>query len=153
MDAETSKLKERLAAEIKESLKAGRKVRLSALRLLAASIKNREVELLHPLSDEEVREVAVREVKRRNEAIEAYEKAGREDLVAREREEREALQPYVPEQLSEEEVDSLIEEAIAATGAASPQEMGKVMGFVMGRAKGKVDGAAVQARVRTRLGG
>lgn len=153
MDAEASKLKERLAAEIKESLKAGRKVRLSALRLLAASIKNREVELLHPLSDEEVREVAVREVKRRNEAIEAYEKAGREDLVAREREEREVLQPYAPEQLSEEEVDSLIEEAIAATGAVSPQEMGKVMGFVMGRAKGKVDGAAVQARVRTRLGG
>ncbi|MBI2239090.1 MAG: GatB/YqeY domain-containing protein [Actinobacteria bacterium] len=146
-------MKERLAAEIREFLKAGQKVRLSALRLLAASIKNREVELLHPLSDEEVQEVAVREVKRRNEAIEAYEKAGREDLVAREREEREALQPYVPERLSEEEVDSLIEEAIAATGAASPQEMGKVMGFVMGRAKGKVDGAAVQARVRTRLGG
>ncbi len=153
MNAEASKLKERLAAEIRESLKAGRKVRLSALRLLAASIKNREVELLHPLSDEEVREVAVREVKRRNEAIEAYEKAGRKDLVAREREEREALQPYVPEQLSQEEVDSLIEEAIAATGAASPQEMGKVMGFVMGRARGKVDGAAVQVRVRTRLGG
>jgi len=147
------RLKERLSSEMKEALKAGQKVRLSALRLLAASVKNREVELLHELSDEELREVALREVKRRNEAIEAYEKAGREDLAAREREEKEVLRPYVPVRLSPEEVDALIEEAIAATGASSPQEIGKVMGFVMGRAKGKVDGAAVQARVRARLGG
>lgn len=153
MSAEPSKLKARVAAEMREALKAGEKVRLSTLRLLSASVKNREVELLHELSDEELQEVAVREVKRRNEAIEAYEKAGREDLAAKEREEREILKPYIPEQLSEEEVDALIDEAVAATGASTPQEMGKVMGFVMGRAKGKVDGAVVQAKVRARLGG
>lgn len=137
---------------MKSALKAGQKVRLSALRLLAASVKNREVELLHTLSDEELQEVAQREVKRRNEAIEAYEAAGRQELVDREREERETLQPYIPAQLSDAEVDALVDEALAATGAVSPQEMGKVMGFVMGRAKGKVDGSVVQAKVRSRLG-
>lgn len=147
-----SDLKQHLADEMKSALKAGQKVRLSALRLLAASVKNREVELLHTLSDEELQEVALREVKRRNEAIEAYEAAGRQELVDREREERETLQPYIPAQLSDAEVDSLVDEALAATGAVSPQEMGKVMGFVMGRAKGKVDGSVVQAKVRSRLG-
>lgn len=147
-----SDLKQRLADEMKSALKAGQKVRLSALRLLAASVKNREVELLHTLSDEELQEVALREVKRRNEAIEAYEAAGRQELVDREREERETLQPYIPAQLSDAEVDALVDEALAATGAVSPQEMGKVMGFVMGRAKGKVDGSVVQAKVRSRLG-
>jgi uncharacterized protein len=145
-------LKERIATEMRESLKAGQKIRLAALRMLAASVKNREVELRHELSDDEVREVAVREVKRRTEAIEAYDVAGREDLAAREREERVTLQAYVPQQLSEDEVNGLIDEGIAATGASSAKEMGKVMGFVMGRAKGRVDGAMVQAKVRERLG-
>ena len=147
-----SNLKERLASEMRESLKAGQKTRLAALRMLSASVKNREIELRHELSDDELREVASREVKRRTEAIEAYDAAGREDLAGREREERDVLQAYAPEQLSDDEVSALIDEAVAATGAASPQDMGKVMGFVMGRARGHVDGALVQARVRERLG-
>jgi uncharacterized protein len=147
-----SNLKARLASEMRESLKAGQKTRLAALRMLSASVKNREVELRHELSEDELREVASREVKRRTEAIEAYDAAGREDLARREREERDVLQAYMPEQLSEDQVNALIDEAIAATGASSPREMGKVMGFVMGRAKGRVDGAAIQARVRERLG-
>jgi uncharacterized protein YqeY len=146
-----SSLKERLAAEMREALKAGQKVRLAALRMLSASVKNREVELRHELSDDELREVALREVKRRTEAIDAYEGAGREDLAGREREERVVLQAYMPQQLAEEEVDALIQEAIDATGASSPGDVGKVMGFVMGRARGKVDGGAVQAKVRQRL--
>src|SRR5436190_7430371 len=133
-------LKERLAGEMREALKAGQKVRLSALRMLSASVKNREVELRHELSDDEVREVAVREVKRRTEAIEAYDGAGRDDLAAREREERGILQAYAPEQLTDAEVEALLDEAIAATGATSAREMGRVMGYVMGRAKGRVDG-------------
>ena len=144
--------KERLAGELRASMKSGDKVRLATLRLLTASVKNREVELRHELSDEEFQEVAVREAKRRTEAIEAYESAGREDLASREREERDVLAPWLPEQLSEEEVDALVDEAIASTGASAPSDLGKVMGFVMGRAKGKVDGSAVQARVRARLG-
>jgi uncharacterized protein YqeY len=145
-------LKERLSSEIKTSMKSGEKLRLATLRLLSAAVKNREVELLHELSDDEFREIAARESKRRGEAIAAYEAAGREDLASREREEREILAGYLPEQLSEEETDALVEEALAATGASAPGDLGKVMGFVMGRAKGKVDGAAVQARVRERLG-
>jgi hypothetical protein len=146
-------LKARLRSEMTAALKAGDKVRLSALRMLTAAVTNREKEVLHELSDDEVREVAAREVKRRNESIEAFEKGGRSDLVDRETAEREVLKAYAPEQLSETEVDALIDEAITATGASSPREMGKVMGVVMGKAKGKVDGTVVQAKVRSRLGG
>src|SRR5262245_66463696 len=133
------------------ALRAGDKVRLGALRMLAASITNREKEVLHDLSDEEVREVAGREVKRRTESIEAFEAAGRTELAEKERAEREVLQAFAPEQLSEAEVDALIEQAIADTGATSPKEIGKVMGAVMSQAKGKVDGAVVQRKVGERL--
>ena len=140
-------LKAQVRSEMTAALKAGDKVRLSALRMLTTAITNREKEVLHGLSDDEVREIAAREVKKRNESIEAFEKGGRADLVARETAEREVLKVYAPEQLSEAEVDALIEEAITAAGASSPQEVGKVMGLVMGKAKGKVDGAAVHTRI------
>jgi uncharacterized protein len=143
---------ERLAEQIKEALKAGQKVRLGALRMLSSSVHNREVELRRELTPEEFVEVATREVKRRTEAVEAYEKAGRTELAAKEREEREVLQAYLPAQLPDEEVEALVDEAIERTGASSMREMGQVMGFVMGRAKGRVDGGRVQALVRSRLG-
>ena len=147
-----STLKQRMTEEMKDALRAGEKVRLGALRMLSAAVKNREVELRHELSDQEFIEIVGREVKRRNEAIEAFEWAGREDLVAKETEEREALQAYMPEQLSDAETDALVDEAIAATGAGSAKEIGKVMGYVMGKAKGRVDGGAVQRMARERLG-
>jgi uncharacterized protein YqeY len=146
-------LKATVHAEMTAALKSGDKIRLGALRMLAAAITNREKELRHELDDDEVREVAGREVKKRLESIEAFESAGRTDLADRERAEREVLVAYAPEQLDEAAIDALVDEAIAATGAASVKEMGKVMGFVMGRAKGKVDGALVQQKVRERLGG
>jgi hypothetical protein len=145
-------LKAQVHAEMTAALKAGDKVRLGALRLLAAAITNREKDVGHELDDEEVREVAGKEVKKRAESIEAFESAGRMDLVERERAEREVLLPYAPEQLGEAAVDALVDEAIAATGVGSVREMGKVMGFVMGKAKGRVDGALVQRKVRERLG-
>ncbi len=151
--SDSGSLKERLASELRDAMKAGDKIRLATLRLLTAAVKNREVELLHELSDDELREVALKEVKHRNEAMAAFEAAGRDELVAKERSEREILLPYIPEQLSDEEVDALVDEAIATTGAATPQEMGKVMGVVMAKVKGKADGAVVQAKVRARLGG
>lgn len=144
-------LKERLSIEMRQALKAGEKVRLSALRMLAASVKNREVELRHELSDEEFVEVATREVKRRAEAIEAYDAAGRPERAATEREEMAVLKTYVPAQLSDAEVDALIDEALADTGASGHADMGKVMGVVMARAKGRVDGRVVQDKVRARL--
>ena len=146
-------LKARVAEEMKDALKSGQKVRLGALRLLSASVKNREVELRRELTDEEFLEVVAREVKRRNEAIEMYEKGARPELVKKETEEREVLQVYLPQQFTAEETDALVDEAIAATGATSIKELGKVMGYVMGKAKGRVDGSAVQQRARARLEG
>lgn len=146
-------LKERIRSKLTAAMKAGDKMKLGTLRMLTTAIVNREKEVLHELSDDEVREVASREVKRRTESIEAFERGDRPDLVAKETAERDLLAAYAPEQLSDEQVDALIDEAIAATGATSVKEMGKVMGAVMGRARGAVDGAAVQAKVRARLGG
>jgi hypothetical protein len=134
------------------ALKAGERVRLGALRMLVAAITNREKELRRELSDDEVRDVAAKEVKKRLESIEAFESAGRLELAEKERAEREVLEPYAPEQLDEAAVDAMIEEALADTGATSMKEMGKVMGVVMGKAKGAVDGAVVQRKVRERLG-
>ena len=148
----TSELRNRLDEEIKQALKAGDKVRLGALRMLSSSATNREKELGHGLSDDELRHVAAREVKKRSESIEAFQGAGRVELVEKERAEQAALTLYAPEQLSEEEIDALIETAIDATGATSPKEMGKVMGAVMATAKGKADGSVIQEKVKARLG-
>ena len=146
-------LKAQVHEQMTAALRAGDKVRLGALRMLAASITNREKEVLHELSDEEVREVAGKEVKRRTESIEAFASAGRTELAEKERAEREILEPFAPEQLAEAEVDAMIDGAISATGAASMQDMGKVMGAVMASAKGRVDGSVVQRKVRERLAG
>jgi uncharacterized protein YqeY len=146
-------LKQRISDEMKQAMKAGEKVRLGTLRMLATAIRYREDELGRELTDDDVTEVAIKESKRRTEAVEAYERAGRDDLAQQERAEREVLAAYVPEGLSDDETAALVDEAVAATGATSMSDMGKVMGFVMGRAKGRVDGAKVQALVRTRLGG
>jgi uncharacterized protein YqeY len=134
-------------------MKAREKVRLGTLRMLSAAVTNREVEVGHPLSDDEFVDVATREAKRRQEAAEAYGKAGRGDRAALEREEKAILEAYLPPALTSDELDALIEEAVGATGAVGPGEMGKVMGFVMGKAKGRADGRVVQEKVRDRLTG
>ena len=146
-------LKATVREQMTAAMKAGDKVRLGALRMLTAAITNREKDERHELSDDEVREVAGREVKRRTESIEAFAAAGRTELAEKERAERQVLQAFAPEQLSEAEIDALVDRAIADTGAASPKEMGRVMGAVMAEAKGKVDGAVVQRKVAERLGG
>jgi uncharacterized protein YqeY len=125
---------------------------LGALRLLHASVKNREVELRRDVEDEEFLEVVAGEVKRRKEAAEAYERGDRQDLLERELREQEVLEGYLPPQLSDEEVAGLIDDAVRATGASGPGDLGKVMGYVMSRAKGRVDGGVVNRLVRERLG-
>jgi len=145
-------LKAKVHEEMTAALKAGDKIALGALRMLSAAITNREKDVRRELSDDEVREVAGKEVKKRTESIEAFESAGRMDLVDKERSEREVLRAYAPEQLDESAVDALVDEAIASTGVTSVKEMGKVMGVVMGKVKGRVDGALVQRKVRERLG-
>lgn len=138
--------------QIAQALKAGDKLRVGSLRMLSAAITNREKDERHELSDDEVREVAGREMKKRGESIEAFQAAGRTELADKERAERDVLAEYAPTQLTDEQVDALIDEAFQATGASGPADIGKVMGFVMARAKGQVDGAAVQLRVKERLG-
>jgi len=145
-------LRDRVQADLTAAMKARDATRVGALRMLITALVNREKELRRPLTDDEVREVAAREVKRRTESIEAFEAGGRADLVAKETAEREILAAYAPEQLSEAELDRIIEEAIAEVGATGPGDLGKVMGKVMGAARGRVDGAVVQRKVRARLG-
>lgn len=148
-----SSLKAQIQQQMTSAMKSGQKVELGALRMFVSSIRYREDELGHELSDDEVRDVAAKEVKKRTESIEAFEGAGRDELADKERQERDVIQVFAPARLSDADVDALIGEAFDATGATSMQEIGAVMSFVMGRAKGQVDGKLVQAKVRARLGG
>jgi len=145
-------LKEQVRERTTAALKAGDKVTVGTLRMLSAAITNREKDIGHELSDDEVREVAGKEIKKRAESIEAFAGAGRTELVEKEEAERAVLEPYAPAQLDAGAVDALIDEAFTATGASGPQDMGKVMGFIMGKAKGQVDGGLVQQKVKERLG-
>lgn len=148
-----SPLKTEIHEQMTAAMKARDELRLGALRMLISAIRYKEDELGHELSDDEVREVAGSQVKKRAESIEAFEQAGRTELAAKEAAEREVLAAFAPEQLSDEAVDALVDEAIASTGATSMQQMGQVMGAIMGRAKGTVDGSVVQAKVKAKLGG
>jgi uncharacterized protein len=141
----------RVSEDLRAAMKSGEKIRLGALRMLSTSVRHREVELGHELSEDEFLEVVAREVKRRKEAAEAYDGAGRPELAEREREEQGALEGYLPAGLSDGEVRALVEEAVVATSASGPGDMGKVMGFVMGKARGRVDGSVVSEMVRERL--
>ncbi len=146
-------LKARLTEDLKEAMRARDRIRLGALRLLSAAVKNREVELRREVTDEEFVEVVGREVKRRKEAAEAYEKAGRQDLLDTERGEQEVLEGFMPEQLGADKVRALVEEAVTATGASGPKDIGKVMAHVMTRAKGRADGKTVNELAKARLAG
>src|SRR5260221_12721202 len=115
-------LRTKIGDDMRAAMKERDQVRVSTLRMLMTSIKNAEVEKLHELADDEVLEVVAREAKRRRESIEAYTNAGREDLAAKEQTELEILQAYLPEMLSREQVEALVDEAIAETSATSPKE-------------------------------
>ena len=148
-----------LATQIETDLKTAMKARdaetTATLRLVLAAMKNLRAEAGHgaELSDEEMIELLGREAKRRAEAAEAYEEAGREDLASKERRELEVLRAYLPTQLDADELGAIVDEVIAETGAVGPGDIGKVMGALMPRVKGKADGKAVNALVRERLGG
>jgi uncharacterized protein YqeY len=146
-------LKERISEDMKTAMRSGEKDRLAVIRLLQAAIKQREVDERITLDDAQVTAVLEKMIKQRKESVVAFEKGGRADLVAKENSEIAVLQPYLPAQLSDAELDTLIAEAIASTGAASIKDMGKVMGVVKGKAAGKADMGAVGARIKAKLGG
>ncbi|HLB03233.1 MAG TPA: GatB/YqeY domain-containing protein [Nitrospiria bacterium] len=148
-------LQERLSQEMKQALKSGDSTRLSVIRLLRASIKNREIERgkNRPLTENDLIEVVVSAVKQRNEAIEQFAKAGRMDLVKKEEAELKILQDFLPKPLSQEELDAKISEAILATGASGIKDMGKVMKMLMPQVVGRADAAQVSQKVKELLGG
>jgi uncharacterized protein YqeY len=148
-----STLKERITEDMKTAMRAADKERLGTIRMLQAAIKQREVDERIALDDAQVLAVIEKMIKQRKEAITQFEQGGRADLAAKEKAEIEVLQAYLPAQLSEAEVDALIKEAIASTGAASIKDMGKVMGAVKAKAAGRADMGAVSARIKAALGG
>ena len=145
-------LKERITEDMKTAMRAGEKERLATVRLLLAAIKQREVDERITLDDGQVLAVIEKMIKQRREAISQFESGGRSDLVAKETAEIGVLQAYLPAQLTPAEIDALIAEAIAATGAASIKDMGKVMGFVKPKAQGRADMGALSARIKQKLG-
>ena len=147
-----STLKERITEDMKAAMRAADKERLGTIRMLQAAIKQREVDERITLDDAQVLSVIEKMLKQRKESITQFEQGGRADLAAKERAEIEQLQGYLPAQLSEAEVDALIREAIASTGAASIKDMGKVMGAVKAKAAGRADMGAVSARIKAALG-
>ena len=151
-----SDLKDRLRADLTASIKARDEVRSSTLRMVLTAVTNAEVagKQSRELSDEDVVAVLSTEAKKRREAAEAFEQAGRTEMAAKERAESEVLADYLPEQLSEQEIADLVTSAIAQTGAREEgmRAMGKVMGTISSQVKGRADGAAVAAEVRRQLG-
>jgi uncharacterized protein YqeY len=145
-------LKERITEDMKTAMRAAEKERLGTVRLLLAAIKQREVDERITLDDGQVLAVIEKMIKQRREAISQFESGGRSDLVAKETTEIGVLQGYLPAQLTPAEIDALIAEAIAATGAASVKDMGKVMGFVKPKAQGRADMGALSARIKQKLG-
>jgi uncharacterized protein len=146
-------LKERITEDMKTAMRSGEKDRLAVIRLLQAAIKQREVDERIVLDDTQVTSVLEKMIKQRKESIVAFEKGARADLVAKETAEIAVLAPYLPAQLSAADLDALIAEAIASTGAASIKDMGKVMGVLKAKAAGKADMSAVGARIKAKLGG
>jgi uncharacterized protein YqeY len=145
-------LKERITQEMKDAMRSGEKERLGYIRMLQAAIKQREVDERITLDDTQVLAVIEKMIKQRREAIAQFEAGGRADLAAKELAEVALLQTYMPEPLSQAEVEALVAAAITETGAASVKDMGKVMALVKTRAAGRADMSAVSAIIKSKLG-
>ena len=150
-----NELKERLRTDLSAAMRARDQVRLRTLRMALTSITNEEVsgDAARELSDDEVVRILTREAKKRREAADAFESAGRADQAAAERAEGEVLAGYLPAQLTDDELSGIVSAAIAETGAAGMPGMGKVMKVVTPRVAGRADGARVAAEVRRQLTG
>ncbi len=146
-------LKERITEDMKTAMRAGEKERLATIRLMLAAVKQIEVDERITLDEPRMLTVLEKMVKQRKESIAQFQSGGRADLVAKENAELAIIQAYLPAQLSDSDLDALIAEAIASTGAASIKDMGKVMGVVKSKAAGRADMAAVGARIKQKLGG
>ena len=146
-------LKARITEDMKTAMRSGEKDRLSCVRMLQAGIQQREVDERITLDDAQVLAVIDKMIKQRRESVVQFEAGKRADLVAKESAEIAWLSQYLPAQLGDAELETLIREAIAATGAASMKEMGKVMGVLKPKVQGRTDIGALSARIKSALGG
>jgi uncharacterized protein YqeY len=148
----TSNLKPHLVADMKSSMKSGDKARLKVIRMILAAIKQVEVDERIELDDARVIAVLDKMAKQRRESISQFEQAGRDDLAGIEQAELEVIQHYLPEALSDDEINELIEAAIAETGASDMKQMGQVMGKLKPRLQGRADMGQVSQLIKARLG-
>ena len=146
-------LKDRITEDMKAAMRAKDMERLGTIRMITAAIKQREVDERITLDDAQVLAVVEKMVKTRKESIAQFQAGGREDLAAKEQKEVELLQAYLPEQLSEAELDDLIAAAISEAGATSIKEMGKAMALLKQKAQGRADMAVASAKLKATLGG
>jgi uncharacterized protein YqeY len=146
-------LKERITEDMKAAMRARETGRLGTIRMIQAAIKQREVDERITLDDTQVLAVLEKMIKMRRESVAQFTSGGRADLAAKENAEIEQLQAYMPAQLSEAELDALIADAIARSGATSIKEMGKAMALVKGQAQGRADMGVLSSKLKARLGG
>ncbi len=144
-------IKDQINADLKEAIKSQNNARRDALRGLMAAIRQVEVDKQKDVSDDDVVAILQKEAKNRNETIDAFTQGGRPEDAEQERLELTIIEQYLPEQLGREELEALVEEAIARTGASSVQDTGKVIGLVMQQAKGRADGKVISQIVREKL--
>jgi uncharacterized protein YqeY len=144
-------LKTRIQQDMKDAMRAGDKARLGTIRLILAAIKQKEVDERKDLDDADLTVVLDKMVKQRRESISHFDKAGRNDLIEQEAAELTVIQAYLPEPLDEGQLNTLIDEALAQTGASSLKDMGKVMAWLKPRLQGRADMSAVSSRIKKRL--
>jgi uncharacterized protein YqeY len=140
-----------LKADMKEAMKAKQADRLSTIRMLISSLKNKQIDVGHDLSEKEITSVLATEAKKRREAAESYRSGGRDELADKEEAELLVIEGYLPKQLSEDEVADIVDQLIAQTGASTKSDMGKIMGPLMGRIKGQFDGSKAKNIVLSKL--
>jgi uncharacterized protein len=145
-------LKERITDDMKAAMRSGEKERLGAIRMITAAIKQREVDERITLDDVQVLAVVEKMIKQRKESVVQFQAGKRQDLADKETAEIALLQGYMPAQLSASDLDALIADAIASTGAAGIKDMGKVMGVIKAKAQGRADMAQVGAKIKAKLG-
>jgi len=148
-------LKDRIGEDIKSAMKAKDKIRLETVRGIKKVILEKEVELrpkgIDSLSEEQEIELLVKQAKQRRDSIEQFTNAGRDDLADKEKQELAILETYLPKQMDDSEVESIVDEIIASVGATSAKDLGKVMGAAMKQLKGKADGKKIQTLVKSKL--
>lgn len=145
-------LREKIDADIKEALKSGAKEKVSALRMLSAALKNKQIDKRRELTEEEIMETVRSLIKQRKDSIEQFAKGGRQDLVDKETNEVQILEGYLPAQMSREEIEALVHETVKQTGAQGPKDMGRVMKAIMPMVSGRADGKLVSEIVKAALG-